>query len=222
MYHTAAKITRTGTPVFDIIVAGGWLMAPIILCSIITIAITIERFWALSPGKIAPRHLLGQVWNWIQTNQMDGDKLKELRRSSPLGRILAAGLSNSRHGREVMKDSIQETANQVIHEMERFVPALGTISTVSPLLGLLGTVIGMIEVFNDIVTQGSGNPSALAGGISTALITTASGLCVAIPAMLSHRFFLRRLDSLVVVMEQESVKLVDALHGERRVDLKSS
>jgi biopolymer transport protein ExbB len=207
--------------VFEIIVSGGWLMLPIILCSIITIAVTIERFWTLNPNKIAPRNQLGQVWNWIQTNQMDAEKLKELRRSSPLGRILAAGLSNSRHGREIMKDSIEEAASQVIHEMERFLNTLGTIASVSPLLGLLGTVFGMIEVFNQIVLQGSGNPGALAGGISVALITTAAGLCVAIPAMLSHRFFLRRVDTLVVTMEQEAVKLVDALHSERRVDLKT-
>ncbi len=206
---------------FDIIVAGGWLMLPIIICSIITIAITIERFWALNPGKIAPRNQLGQVWNWIQTNQMDSEKLKELRRSSPLGRILAAGLSNSRHGREIMKDSIEEAASQVIHEMERFLSTLGTIAAISPLLGLLGTVFGMITVFNEIMLQGSGNASVLAGGISQALITTAAGLCVAIPAMISHRFFLRRMDALVVTMEQESLKLVDALHNERRVDLKT-
>lgn len=196
-------------------------MLPIIICSIITIAVTVERFWALNPNKIAPRNQLGQVWNWIQTNQMDAEKLKELRRSSPLGRILAAGLSNSRHGREVMKDSIEEAASQVVHEMERFLNTLGTIASVSPLLGLLGTVFGMIEVFNQIVLQGSGNPGALAGGISVALITTAAGLCVAIPAMLAHRFFLRRLDTLVVTMEQEAIKLVDALHSERRVDLKT-
>lgn len=207
---------------FDIIVSGGWLMLPIIICSIITIAITIERFWTLNPSKIAPRNQLGQVWNWIQTNQMDSEKLKELRRSSPLGRILAAGLSNSRHGRDIMKDSIEEAASQVIHEMERFLTILGTIATISPLLGLLGTVFGMITVFNEIMLhQGTGNASVLAGGISQALITTAAGLCVAIPAMISHRFFLRRMDTLVVTMEQESVKLVDALHSERRVDLKA-
>lgn len=206
---------------FEIIVAGGWLMIPIIICSIITIAITIERFWALNPSKIAPRNQLGQVWNWIQTNQMDGEKLKELRRSSALGRILAAGLSNSRHGREVMKDSIEEAASQVIHEMERFLTILGTVATVSPLLGLLGTVFGMITVFNEIMLQGTGNAGVLAGGISQALITTAAGLCVAIPAMISHRFFLRRMDTLVVTMEQEAIKLVDALHSERRVDLKT-
>lgn len=204
----------------EIVLAGGFLMWPIILCSIAVIAITIERFWTLNPSKIAPRNQLGQVWNLIQNNRMDSARLKELRASSPLGRILAAGLGNSRHGREVMKDSIQEAASQVIHEMERFLTILGTIATVTPLLGLLGTVIGMIEVFNDIMLQGTGNAGSLAGGISKALITTAAGLSVAIPAMISHRFFLRRMDALVVTMEQEAVKLVDALHSERRVDLK--
>jgi biopolymer transport protein ExbB len=207
--------------VFDIIIAGGILMGPIILCSIITIAITVERFWALNPNKIAPRNQLGQVWNWIQTNQMDGDKLKELRRSSALGRVLASGLANSRHGRDIMKDSIQETASHVIHEMERYLGMLGTIANVAPLLGLLGTVQGMITIFNEIMLQGTGNAGVLAGGISTALITTAAGLIVAIPAMISHRFFLRRVDTLVVTMEQEALKLVDALHSERRVDLKT-
>lgn len=205
----------------DILWSGGILMIPIILCSIAVIAITVERFWTLAPAKIAPRNQLGQVWNLIQNNQMDGEKLKELRRSSPLGRILAAGLSNSRHGRDVMKDSIEEAASQVIHEMERYLNALGTIAAVSPLLGLLGTVFGMITVFNSIMMEGTGNAGVLAGGISQALITTAAGLTVAIPAMISHRYFIRRMDSLVVTMEQEAVKLVDALHSERRVDLKT-
>ena len=204
----------------EIVIAGGWLMIPIIICSIAVIAISVERFWTLSPEKIAPRNQLGQVWNQIQSNQMDADRLKELRRSSPLGRILAVGLSNSRHGRDVMKDSIEEAASQVIHEMERFLSVLSTIASIAPLLGLLGTVFGMITVFNEIMLQGTGNASVLAGGISQALITTAAGLSVAIPAMISHRYFQRRVDALVVFMEQESVKLVDALHGERRVDLK--
>ncbi len=202
----------------EIVMAGGWLMLPIILCSVAVIAITIERFWTLNAEKIAPRQQLSQVWSQIQSNQMDGERLKELRRSSPLGRILAAGLSNSRHGREVMKDSIEEAASQVIHDMERFLTILGTIATVTPLLGLLGTVFGMITVFNDIMMHGTGNAGLLAGGISQALITTAGGLSVAIPAMIFHRYFLRKVDTIVVTMEQESVKLVDALHSERRVD----
>lgn len=195
-------------------------MLPIIICSIAVIAISVERFWTLNPQKIAPSNQLGEVWSLIQSNDMNADRLKQLRRSSPLGRILAAGLSNSRHGRDVMKDSVEEAANQVIHEMERFFSVLGTIAAIAPLIGLLGTVFGMITVFNEIMLQGTGNAGVLAGGISQALITTAAGLCVAIPALISHRYFQRRMDGLVVFMEQESVKLVDALHGERRVDLK--
>lgn len=206
----------------EVVSAGGWLMLPIILCSIAVIAISVERYWTLNPAKIAPRHLLAQVWGWIKNNQLDGAKLKELKHSSELGKVLAAGLSNSRHGRDVMKDSIQEAANQVVHEMERYVGALGTIAAIAPLLGLLGTVLGMIKVFTAIMLQGTGNAGVLAGGISEALVTTAAGLCVAIPAMMSHRYFVRRVDGLVVNMEQEAVKLVDALHSERRVDVKSS
>lgn len=206
----------------EVVSAGGWLMLPIILCSIAVIAISVERYWTLNPTKIAPRHLLAQVWGWIKNNQLDGAKLKELKQSSELGRVLAAGLSNSRHGRDVMKDSIQEAASQVVHEMERYVGALGTIAAIAPLLGLLGTVLGMIKVFTAIMLQGTGNAGVLAGGISEALVTTAAGLCVAIPAMMSHRYFVRRVDALVVNMEQEAVKLVDALHSDRRVDVKSS
>ncbi len=207
---------------FEILTAGGWLMVPIILCSILVIAIGGERFWTLDPKKIAPRHLLAQVWSWIKNNQLDASKLRELKQSSPLGRILAAGLSNSRHGREVMKDSIQEAASQVIHEMERYLTILSTIANIAPLLGLLGTVIGMIKVFTAIMLQGTGNAGVLAGGISEALITTAAGLTVAIPAMILHRFFQRRVDTIVVTMEEEAVKLVDALHSDRRVDVKAN
>lgn len=205
----------------EIIIAGGWMMLPIILCSIVVVAITVERYWTLNPSKIAPRQLLAQVWSWIKNNQIDAARLRELKQSSLLGQVLAAGLSNSKHGREVMKDSIQEAASQVIHQMERYVGLLGTIAAVAPLLGLLGTVFGMMKIFSAIMIEGGGgNTSALAGGISEALITTAAGLSVAIPAMIFHRFFLRRIDSIVVTMEEESIKLVDALHSDRRVDVK--
>ncbi len=206
----------------NIFAAGGWLMIPLALCSVAVIAISVERFWTLNPNKIAPRNQLGDVWTQIQSNKMTSDQLKELRRSSPLGRILAAGLTNSRHGREVMKDSIQEAANQVVHELERYLTILGTIAAVTPLLGLLGTVLGMIKVFAAIMLEGTGNAAVLAGGISQALLTTAAGLGVAIPAMISHRFFIRRLDALIVTMEQDAVKLVDVLHSDRRVDVKQS
>ncbi len=206
----------------DIITSGGWLMLPIILCSIAVIAISAERYWSLSREKVAPKHLLAQVWSGLKTNQLDASKLKELKQGSELGHILAAGLSSSRSGRDVMRDSIKEAANKVIHDMERYLGALGTIAAIAPLLGLLGTVLGMIKVFTAIMLEGSGNAGVLAGGISEALITTAAGLCVAIPAMMAHRYFQRHVDSLVVSMEQEAVKLVDALHSDRRVDVKAA
>ncbi len=205
---------------FEIIAAGGWLMLPIILCSLAVVGIVLERYWTLTPEKIAPKHLLGEVWGGLQKKQMNAESLKRLKQNSALGAILATGISNSRHGRDVMKDSIEEAANQVIHDMERYLGILGTIAAVAPLLGLLGTVIGMINVFTAIMVQGTGNAGALAGGISEALITTAAGLCVAIPAMMAHRFYQRRIDTLVVTMEQEAVKLVDAIHGDRKVDVK--
>ncbi|QIL89264.1 MotA/TolQ/ExbB proton channel family protein [Microbulbifer harenosus] len=202
----------------EIIKSGGWLMLPILLCSVAVIAIFIERLWTLNERKIAPRALLGDVWNSLKNNQLTTDKIRELRDSSPLGRIFAAGLSNSKHGREVMKDSIEEAASQVVHELERFLNVLGTIAAVAPLIGLLGTVVGMIQVFTAIMLEGTGNAGVLAGGISQALITTAAGLSVAIPALMAHRYFQRRVDSIVVTMEQEAVKLVDALHSDRRVE----
>lgn len=206
---------------FELVKSGGWLMLPIVLCSIAVLAICIERFLALNPNKISPPQTLGQVWGWIKNNQLDAAQLKSLRNSSPLGRILAAGLSNSRHGRDVMKESIQEAASHVIHDLERYLNTLGTIAAIAPLLGLLGTVIGMIKVFTEIMLQGTGNAAVLAGGISEALITTAAGLSVAIPALIMHRFFSRRIDTVVVTLEQETIKLVDALHGDREVDVQT-
>ncbi|MEM8499056.1 MAG: MotA/TolQ/ExbB proton channel family protein [Pseudomonadota bacterium] len=202
---------------FELVKQGGWLMLPIISCSVIALAITIERLLALNPNKIAPKNLLAEVWTWIKNSQIDSEKLKGLKQTSPLGQILAAGISNSRNGREVMKESIEEAAAQVVHEMQHYLSTLGTIAAITPLLGLLGTVIGMIKVFSEIMVQGTGNASVLAGGISEALITTASGLAVAIPALIMHRFFERRIQSIVVTLEREAIKLVDALHADRRV-----
>lgn len=202
----------------ELIVAGGWLMLPILICSILALAITIERAWTLRPSRIAPKHTLALVWKWIKNKQLDSKRLKELKGSSPLGQILAAGLSNSKHGREVMKESIEEAASAVIHDLERFLNSLGTIAAITPLLGLLGTVIGMIKVFAEIQISGTGNADALAGGISEALITTAAGLTIAIPTLIMHRFYVRRVDELVIAMEQEATKLVEVLHGEREVD----
>lgn len=207
---------------FEMVKAGGWLMLPIILCSIAAFAICIERYLVLNQEKVAPSGLLAQVWSWIRANQLNPARLKELRESSALGEILAAGLSNSRHGRDIMKESIEEAAAHVIHEMERYLNTLGTIAAITPLLGLLGTVVGMIKVFSEIMAQGTGNAGVLAGGISEALVTTASGLAVAIPALIMHRYYLRKIDTIVVAMEQETIKLVDALHTERKVDMKES
>ncbi len=205
---------------FEIVQAGGWLMIPIILCSVISAAICVERFWTLRANQIAPRNLLAQVWSWVNNNELDAKRLRELRSGSPLGQILAAGVTNHRRGRDVMKESIEEVASHVVHELERYLNTLGTVAAITPLLGLLGTVIGMIRVFTSIKLEGTGNAAVLAGGISEALITTAAGLTVAIPSLFFYRFFQRRIDELVVGMEQEALKLIEVMHSERvdRVD----
>jgi biopolymer transport protein ExbB len=207
--------------VLELLAAGGWIMVLILISSVVVLAICIERFYTLNPKKIAPPHLLATVWKQLKGGEMDANRLKTLRQSSPLGRILAAGLGNAYHGREVMKESIQEAAGHVVHDLERYLNTLGTIAAIAPLLGLLGTVVGMIKVFAEITTQGTGNASALAGGISEALITTAAGLTVAIPALVMHRYFTGRIDGIVVELEQETIKLVDALHSEENMEADS-
>lgn len=202
----------------ELVTAGGWLMVLIIFSSILALAICIERLYTLNSKKISPPHLLATVWKQRKAGELDGAALRNLRQSSPLGTILAAGLANANHGRDVMKESIQEAASHVVHSLERYLNSLGTIAAVAPLLGLLGTVVGMIKVFAEIMSQGTGNASALAGGISEALITTAAGLAVAIPALVMHRYFVGRIDTIVVSLEQETIKLVDALHNEATAD----
>ena len=204
---------------WELVKSGGWMMLPIILCSIAAAGIIAERLWTLRPSRITPPHLLGQVWMWIKEKKLTNDKLKELRANSPLGQILAAGLANSKHGREIMKECIEEAAARVIHELERYLNALGTIAGVAPLLGLLGTVLGMIDIFSAFIGTNMANAAQLAGSISKALITTAAGLFVAIPALFFHRFLQRRVDELVVGMEQEAIKLVEVVQGDRDVDL---
>jgi biopolymer transport protein ExbB len=199
--------------VLELVTAGGWLMLVILACSVAAIAICIERFYMLNRRRIAPQHLLATVWKQIKADELDARGLRNLRDSSPLGAILAAGLANTHHGRDVMKESIEEAAGHVVHDLERYLNTLGTIAAIAPLLGLLGTVVGMIRVFAEIMSQGTGNASALAGGISEALITTAAGLCVAIPALVMHRYFSGRIDDIVVELEQQTIKLVDALHA---------
>jgi biopolymer transport protein ExbB len=203
--------------VFEIIKSGGWLMIPLILCSITAMGIIGERFWTLQRKKIIPPHLIPQIWQLAQNNQINDAAIRQLRANSPLGMVLAAGLVNRHHGRDVMKASIEETGRQVVHELERFLTTLGTIALISPLLGLLGTVTGIIDIFSALGTNGLGNPAVLAGGIGVALITTAAGLTVAIPAVFFHRYFERLVDEYVLRMEEESLKLVDIIHGDREV-----
>lgn len=200
---------------FEMIQAGGVLMIPILLCSVLATVIVLERLWTLQEKKIAPKHLVAQVWQWHQGNNVDEEHLRALSNNSPLGRVLASGLANRNHPREFMKEAIEETGRQVVQELERYLNTLGTIASVSPLLGLLGTVIGMIKVFAEITTMGVGNPGALASGISMALITTAAGLTVAIPALIFYRYFRGKVDALVLVMEEEALKIVDVMHGVR-------
>ncbi|MDA9847755.1 MotA/TolQ/ExbB proton channel family protein [Luminiphilus sp.] len=203
---------------FDLLAAGGWVMPVIVLCSVIALGIFIERSVALNPDRIAPPHLLANVWKQLRAGELDTQRLKALRHGSPLGAILAAGLANRSQGRDVMKESIQEAAGHVVHDLERYLNTLGTVAAVAPLLGLLGTVVGMIRVFTEITVQGTGNANALAGGISEALITTAAGLVVAIPALVMHRYFTGKIDTIVVGLEQVSIKLVDALHTGKKTE----
>ena len=197
----------------EIVQSGGWLMVPILLCSVIAAAISVERLWTLQRSRITPRNLLAQVWGSLKNEEFDAPKLRDLRALNPLGQVFAAGIGNAKRGREIMKEAMDEAASQVSHDLERYLTSLGIVASVSPLLGLLGTVVGMIKVFTALMIEGAGNANVLAGGISQALITTAAGLSVAIPALIFHRFFQRRVDELVVNMEQEASKLVDIMHG---------
>ena len=200
---------------FEFVKSGGWLMLPIIACSIVALGIVLERFWTLRSKRVMPQHLMKQILQLHQQKRLDRADLQKLKSSSPLGRILAAGLVNRDHSKEVMKEAIEEVGRQVVHELERYLNTLGTIASISPLLGLLGTVIGMIKVFSVIVTAGVGDPGVLAGGISEALITTAAGLSVAIPSLMMHRYFNGLIDRLVLGMEEQALKLVEVIHGER-------
>jgi biopolymer transport protein ExbB len=190
-------------------------MAPIILCSVIALTIIAERFWSLRVSRVAPKNLARQVSTLYKQNALTLESLEKLRQNSLLGRILANGLKNINCEREIMKESIEEAGRQVAIELERYLNTLGTIASISPLLGLLGTVIGMIKVFAVITTAGVGNPEVLAGGISEALMTTAAGLSVAIPSVMFYRFFRRRVDELLLLMEDQAIYLIEVLHGDR-------
>ncbi len=201
----------------EVLLSGGWLMVPIVICSVLSLAISLERAISLRTNNVTPKDLMSSVWLWVKSDQMTPERMQEIKSTSPLGAIIIAGLNSASLSRERTQESIQEAAAIVVHDLERNLTALGTIAAITPLLGLLGTVIGMIKVFTAIMLEGSGDTSVLAGGISEALITTAAGMCVAIPTLIFHRYFHRKIDSLVIEMEQEAVRLVDSIHGDDAV-----
>nr|WP_297459205.1 MotA/TolQ/ExbB proton channel family protein [uncultured Halomonas sp.] len=199
--------------VLDALIAGGLLMLPILGCSLLATVIIIERLWSLRASRIAPMGLGQEVCELIHQGQVN---LYWLESHSPLGMVLAAGLRNARLGHDQVRSRLQETATTVIHDMERFLSPLGTIASITPLIGLLGTVVGMIKVFSVIVSaSGAERTADLAGGISQALVTTAAGLTVAIPALMFHRYFQRRIEDITVRMEEQAGQVADCLahHG---------
>ena len=203
---------------FELIKSGGWVMALIIPCSIAALAIIGERLWSLQKKFVTPPNLLPQVQQWLARKELDENRLKLLRESSPLGRVLAAGLVNRKHSREVIREAIEDSGRHLVPELERYLRTLGTIAAISPFLGLLGTVLGMIEMFAGIGSRGVGDPSIVANGIAQALVATASGIGVAIPSLMFYRYFRGRVSELLVDMEQEAIKLVEIMHGEREKD----
>lgn len=201
---------------FAIIEASGWPIWPLLLASVIAVALIIERSLTLRRGRIVPRGLLEDVLADLDERGVSTDMANEVAAHSPLGRVLAAGLRNVNSSREIMKESIEETGRAVAHELERYLTTLGTIAAISPLLGLFGTIIGMIDIFASQGVSGA-NPQQLAQGISIALNTTGLGLMIAIPATIFWRHFRAHVDSLVIDMEQQAIKLVEVVHGERKV-----
>jgi len=200
---------------FAIIQAAGWPIWPLLLASVIAVALIIERAVTLRSSKINPPTLLQQVLTVYQSHGVNDEILGKLAKDSPLGEVLAAGLRNHKSSRYVMKDAVEEAGRTVAHELERFLTTLGTIATAAPLLGLFGTVIGMIEIFGSQSPTGGTNPQQLAHGISIALYNTAFGIGIAIPALIFYRHYRNKVDGFVVDMEQQAAKLIDIVHGER-------
>jgi biopolymer transport protein ExbB len=196
---------------FEIMKSGGIVMVPIVLCSILALAITLERLWTLRDQKVVPEELTDKIWQWVENRTLSDKQVMALQQHSPLGRVLAAGLANRHRDRLVMIEAIEDAGRHVMHDLERYLNPLATIASISPLLGLLGTVMGMIRTFRAVTISGIGDPSALAGGIAEALVCTAGGLIVAIPSVMAYRYFRGKVDGLVVDMEKESLKLVQAI-----------
>jgi biopolymer transport protein ExbB len=203
---------------WEIIKAGGPVMWPILLCSVGAFAIVLERLWSLQQSRVLPAALTDKVWKLVESGQLTDKHVDALAQNSALGQVLAAGLANRHRTREIVKEAIEDTGRHVAHDLERFLNVLATIAGVSPLLGLLGTVTGIISAFDAIAAQGTGDPRVLSGGISEALITTAAGLIVAIPALMAYRYLRGRVDGLVIEMEKEALKLVQYLDAARAED----
>jgi biopolymer transport protein ExbB len=200
----------------EIVKAGGWLMVPIVVCSIVAVAIFFERLWTLQRKRVVPGNLTTEIWELVKHNQLDSRQIARVAQSSGLGQVLAAGLAHRHAPREVIKESIEDSGRHVVYDLERYLGPLGTIAAISPLLGLLGTVSGMIRAFTAITAQGVGNPTVLAGGIAEALITTAAGLTVAIPSLIAYRYLRGRVEGLVVLIEKESIAFIEALLQHQR------
>lgn len=199
---------------FAIIQAAGWPIWPLLIASVIALALIIERLYTLRISKVLPVGLLQSVLATLRNGGYDGERLQTLEEGSPLGRVLAAGIRNQNASREIMREAIEESGRMVYHQLERYLTTLGTIASIAPLLGLLGTLVGMIEIFGS-QAPGSGSPEQLAHGISIALYNTAFGLLIAIPALIFWRHFRALVDGYVVDMEQQAVKLVEVIHGDR-------
>jgi len=201
--------------VWEIILAAGWPIWPLVIASVIAVAIIGERSFALRENIVSPKNLLPELQAWLAKGGITKDTIARLEQHSMLGRVFATALANAKNSREVTKESIEETARAVAHQMEKYLSTLGTIATVSPLLGLLGTVIGMVELFGAFTTQGH-DVAQFARGISVALYNTAAGIVVAVPAMIAYRYFRTKVDALLIEMEQQAIKLVEIIHGERQ------
>jgi len=200
--------------VLSLIQAAGWPIWPIIIASIVAMGIIVERMWTLRLGVISPKELLPRVLNEYKRNGVNPEMVARLQQHSPLGEVLAAGLKNVKSSREVMKESIEESGRVVAHDLSRYLTTLGTIAALSPLMGLFGTLVGMIEIFGSNSPTGS-NPAQLAYGISVALYNAAFGILVAIPSMIFYRHFRAKVDGFVLEMELQALKLIEIVHGER-------
>ena len=196
---------------WELVKAGGWPMVPLLLLGVLALAIVLERFWSLRRNEVLPPGLGQEVRNWAARGKLDASHLESLRANSPLGSLLATALEARNRPREQIRERIEDSGRHLVHRMGRFLDALGTIASAGPLLGLLGTVVGMIQMFLGILDHGIGDVNQLAGGIGKALVCTATGMIVAIPALMFHRYFRSRIDGYVIEMEHEAGALLDTL-----------